>query len=180
MKGNKKEGEITFYYDSKKLFNDVSLLSAYMVKNLAKETGSMLDEFAISEDEKNVYDVCVEQALPNIWEILLKVSNYVEDAFGIVEVKVKENSGLKRDVGTYVEFNIQNNGSYNENVLALVDSTLGECVKYGVLSEFYSINVNADLHKIARAKFSNGLNQLNSRLFQLKKKPISPLEIVKE
>lgn len=174
MFGKKETGNITFYYDSDKLFNDVSLMSAYMTKNLKSEAGSLMDEFNISDDEKDIYGVCVRQTLPNIYETMMKITSGVENAFDDeVDVATTETGGLKRPAGKYIEFNMQNNESYNDNVLNLVDATLLNCLKYGVLAEFYSICVNGDLYRIAQDKFTTSLFQLKQRLFQLKKKSVS-------
>lgn len=171
----KTNNTIAFSYDSNKLFNDVSILSAYMTKNLGTETGSLLDNFAITEDEKEVYEVCMKQSLPDIYESILKTTSGVTDAFKIEEVTVEETADLKRPVGTYVVIYIQDNNAYNANVLSLVEPTLYDCIKYGTLAEFYSVNINADLLNLARAKFNECLSQLNRRLFQLKKKSVKSL-----
>lgn len=157
----KNDGVITFTYGSDDTFNDVGLLSAYMTKVLAKEKGASMDDLAISEDERDVYDVCVKQALPNIYEVVVKITSGVEDAF-------------KSEDGNIV-FNIRDNESYNSNVLTIVDETLHTCLKYGILAEFYSVNTNADLQRISLAKYADSIAQLKQRLFQLKKKAISPL-----
>lgn len=157
----KNDGVITFTYGSDDTFNDVGLLSAYMTKVLAKEKGASMDDLAISEDERDVYDVCVKQALPNIYEVVVKITSGVEDAF-------------KSEDGNIV-FNIRDNESYNSNVLTIVDETLHTCLKYGILAEFYSVNPNADLQRISLAKYADSIAQLKQRLFQLKKKAISPL-----
>lgn len=180
MFGKKEIGKITFYYNSDWLFNDVSLMSAYMTKNLANEGGSLMDEFSISDDERDIYDVCIRQALPNIYETIMKITHDVENAFeDEVEVAIDENPnedgvGLKRVAGKYIELTLQDNDSYNKNVLNLIDATLLNCLKYGALAEFYSICVNADLYRIAQDRFTSNLFQLKKRLFQLKKKTISP------
>lgn len=174
MFGNKETGEITFYYDSDKLFNDVSLMSAYMTKNLSAENGSLMDEFNISDDEKDIYKVCVRQTLPNVYETMMKITAGVDNAFeDEVIISTAETEGLKRETGTYIEFTMQDNDAYNDNVLNLVDATLLNCLKYGVLAEFYSICVNGDLQRIAQDKFTTSLFQLKQRLFQLKKKVVS-------
>lgn len=174
MFGNKEVGNITFYYDSDKLFNDVSLMSAYMTKNLASEKGSLMDDFNISDDEKDIFAVCVRQTLPNIYETMMKITSGVDSAFDDeVKVATTETEGLKRAAGTYIEFTMQDNEAYNNNVLNLVDATLLNCLKYGVLSEFYSICVNGDLYRIAQDKLTVSLFQLKQRLFQLKKKVVS-------
>ena len=174
MFGIKDTGKITFYYDSDKLFNDVSLMSAYMTKNLKAEAGSLMDEYNISDDEKDIYAVCVRQTLPNIYETMMKITSGVDNAFDDeVDVSTTETDGLKREAGKYIEFTMQDNDAYNENVLNLVDATLLNCIKNGVLAEFYSICVNGDLYRLAQDKFTTSLFQLKQRLFQLKKKVVS-------
>ena len=149
-------------------------MSAYMTKNLKTEAGSVMDEFNISDDERDIYDVCVRQTLPNIYETMMKITSGVDNAFSDeIELTTDEMDGLKRAKGKYIEFNIQNNDAYNSNVLNLVDATLLNCLKYGILAEFYSICVNVDLHRIAQDKFTTSLFQLKQRLFQLKKKLVS-------
>lgn len=174
MFGNNDSGNITFYYDKDKLFNDVNLMSAYMTKNLSSEKGSLMDEFSISDDERDVFDVCVRQTLPNIYETMMKITSGVSNAFTDCEiVTVKEVSGLGRDAGVYIEFTMQNNESYNTNVLNLVDATILNCLKHGVLAEFYSICINTELFRLSQDKFTASLFQLKQRLFQLKKKLVS-------
>lgn len=150
--------KIKFYMDSNDLFNDVSLLSSYMIKNIVIDGGSALDEFVISEDEKAVYDVCVEQTMPYIYEVMMKITNGVDDAFNSTTGEIS--------------FSVVDNNAYNGNVLKLVDATIRECMKYGVLAEFYSINTNVDLYTLARNKHTENMRLLQQRLFQLKKKSI--------
>lgn len=196
----KNEGNITFYYDSDKLFNDVSLMSAYMTKNLKSEAGSLMDEFSISDDEKDMYAVCIRQTLPNIYETMMKITSGVGNAFEdevvldlgsernlsedgkteldvVVDTSGKDQNAkdktLGRFAGKYIEFTLQDNDAYNDNVLNLVDATLLNCLKHGVLAEFYSICVNGELYRIAQDKFTTCLFQLKQRLFQLKKKSVS-------
>lgn len=161
-------GTITFSYDKDDLFNDVSLLSSYMVKNMAIQNGSALDEYAITSDEKDVCGVCLKQALPNIYEAFLKISSGVTDAFDD-----NASSITKAKTTTYVKININDNGAYNTNVLSLVDSTLRDCINYGTLVEFYSININDGLLNLARSKYAECMFQLNKRLFQLKRRKVS-------
>lgn len=152
-------GKIKFYIKSNELFNDVSLLSSYMTKNVVTKEGSALDEFVISEDEKGVYEVCVEQTIPHIYEAMLKLTNGVDNAFD-------------KTVGE-ISFSVIDNSAYNDNVLSLVDATIRDCMKYGVLAEFYSINTQVDLFTLARNKHAENMRLLQQRLFQLKKKSIS-------
>ena len=203
----KNSSKITFYYDSDKLFNDVSLMTAYMTKNMLGDSGNMMDEFNISDDERDIYEVCVRQTLPNIYETMMKITSDKGDAFradyevakygernkteekdaqgnvtneyeALVNISNGVDTGAKantlgRFAGIYVEFTIQDNTAYNANVLNIVDATLLNCLKHGIVAEFYSICVNGDLYKLAQDKFNTSLFQLKQRLFQLKKKVVS-------
>ena len=176
MFGKKSTGTITFYYDSNVMFDDVSRLSSFMAKNLSESEGTAIDKFAITDDEKEVYAVCVKQSLTNVYDVLMKLSSGVENAFSDeVEVKTDETDGLERKAGKYIELNIQNNRAHNVNVLQMVDTTVLMCLQYGILAQFYSVNLNADLYRIAKDKLNESLSKLRMRLFQLKRKPVSPL-----
>ena len=74
--------------------------------------------------------------------------------------------------GSYVEFVLQDNGAYNDNVLNMVDASLYNCIKHGTLKEVYSTIVNPDFFKISAERFVAELFKLKQRLFQLKKKSV--------
>lgn len=219
-------GTIRFFYNKETLFNDVSLMSNFMAKNLAtKEGNSLTDEFAMSDDERDLFGVCVQQCLPDIYESMAKITHGVNDAFDALytedmatQVRVYAGSpypehchlqyngggedplnlyivpgdgakiGLRQEEATgtasvvttaytvasydLVSITIQDNEAYNENVLSLVDASLYNALKQGVLKEFYSVIVQPDFFKTAGARFLEELFKLKQRLFQLKKKSV--------
>lgn len=174
MVGNKINGSIAFYYDSKELFDAVGILSSYMSKNLVADSLSALDEFSISSDEWDIYKVCLKQSLPNIYDEFLKMTSCITEAFDDeVKIESEDTSGLNRKAGTYVEITIRNNNAYNSNVLSLVDSTLLTCIKYGVLAEFYSVCQHEALFRVANDKYITSLMQLRQRTLPLKRKVVS-------
>ena len=174
------KAKLLFYYNRDVLFNDVSLMSNFMAKNLSsKEGNSLTDEYAISDDEKDLFDVCVRACLPDIYEAMAKITNAVIPAF---EDDVQEDgtksgediSGTAVTVaaGNYVEFTLQDNDAYNANVLSMVDASLNNALKQGVLKEFYSTVIQADFFKVCTDRFIAELFKLKQRLFQLKKKSV--------
>lgn len=156
----KENGAIKFSYKADDLFNDVGLISAFMAKNLQNEKGSLLDEFAITSDERELFDMCVKQALPNIFDEMLKMSSCV--------------TGIEAKDGNII-LSFMDNNLYNDNALTLVDMTIYDCLKYGVLAEFYSICVHTDLLTLAQGKYAEMLRLLNKRLVPLKMRSISSL-----
>lgn len=174
------EKRILFYYPADDMFNEISLMSAFMTKNLSADS-STVDDFSISDDERNLFDVCVRQTLPNIYETMLKITTPVEGAFDDAYVvtsttasggatTTNDEYGADREDGTYIQICLLDNEAYNSNVLSLVDASLLNCVKHGILREFYSTCLNTDLYNISNNKFIEELTLLKKRLFQLKKK----------
>lgn len=159
MAVNTESGNIVFSYSNKDIFDDVSLLSAYMAKSWAG-TDKSVDEFSITDDEKELFDICVNQALPSIHEAMIKLTTDIDSAF---------------DRNTNIIFSLNNNEEYNKNTLSIIDSTLRDCIKFGTLAEFYSFCLNPELQKVAMDRFNANIFLLKQRLFQLKKKPISSL-----
>ena len=88
--------KIVFLYNRDTLFNDVSLMSNYMAKNLATKDGNALtDEYAISDDEKDLVNVSIRATLPDIYEAMTKITTAVGCyiAFGGMEpVKIIEDA----------------------------------------------------------------------------------------
>lgn len=153
-------GTITFSYTTDTLFNDVELISAFMTKDLVDSNGSATDKFIITEDEEELLDLCVKQVVPKIFEYMLNISKCA--------------TGYLYENGN-IAFSVKNNNAYNENVLPLVDSTIYDCLKYGTLSEYYSICTNVEVYNIVKLKYEEMLRLLDQRLYQLKKRSISSL-----
>lgn len=157
-----KKGAITFSYDSETLFNDVCLLSAYMTKNIVMESASALDEFCITEDERDIYNECLKQALPDVFESVLDMGACGDGAFS---------DGVS--TGGAVTISLRNNNAYTRSALDIVDSTMNDCIKYGVLSRFYATCMHDALLVLSKQRYEDGLSQLKRRLFQLRKRPVT-------
>lgn len=163
---SKTTGKIQFYYDKDVLFNDVSLMSNYMSKNLSTKDGnSLTDDYAISDDERDLVDVCIRATLPDVYEAMVKITNSINSAFEDDDTTVVTGKHC-------VSFTIQDNDAYNENVLNMVDASLYNCLKHGTLKEVYSTVVQPEFFNTCSARFVGELYKLKQRLFQLKKKSV--------
>ena len=172
---------IVFFYNRDTLFNDVSLMSNYMAKNLATKDGnSLTDDYAISGDEQDIVDVSIRAALPDIYEAMTKITTAVIPAFddkhnyasSTTVGKDIENNNVTAAAGDYVEFYILDNQAYNANVITMVDASLYNCLKQGVLKEFYSTVLQPEFFKVCADRFVAELFKMKNRLFQLKKKSV--------
>lgn len=155
---------IKFYYKRDVLFNEVSLMSNYMAKNLATKDGnSLTDEYAISDDERDLVNVSIRATLPDIYEAMVKITNSVSSAFDDDELVGADHC---------VVFVLQDNDAYNSNVLTMVDASLNNCIKHGTLREIYSTITQPEFYNVCSARFIGELYKLKQRLFQLKKKSV--------
>ena len=161
------EGVVTFTYNHDDLFSDAGRESAYMTKNSAAESGAALDEFALSDDERELYDSCLDKTVTNLYGFLAKIGAGFDSS---ADIECEDGNTVKA-----VRISIKDNDAYSANALDLVDKTIAECLTYGTLSEFYSTNANAILQKMTQEKYAGTLLMLNQRLFQLKKKKMSSL-----
>ena len=173
--GSESPAKIKFFYNRETIFNDVSLMSNYMAKNMSsKEGNSLTDDYAISDDEKDLVQVSIRATLPDIYESMAKITNAISSAFddSVAEAAGTDQKGNSYDAGDYVEFILQDNGQYNENVLTMVDSSIYNCIKHGTLREVYSTITNPEFYNTCTSRFLGELFKLKQRLFQLKKKSV--------
>jgi hypothetical protein len=173
---NQHPAQIKFFYNRDTIFNDVSLMSNYMAKNLATKDGnSLTDDYALSDDEHDLVNVSIRATLPDIYESMAKITNAISSAFDDAyhEDAGTDQKGNAYDAGDYVEFVLQDNNSYNDNVLTMVDSSIYNCIKHGTLREVYSTVTNPEFYNSCTNRFVAELFKLKQRLFQLKKKSVS-------
>lgn len=165
-KKNADTKEIEFSYSIDGIFESASRVSAYNSKNIKDKDGnSMLAEYAVSDDEKDVFLQGLQSVLPEIYEKILKITDNADsDSFGMTS--------------TEVAFKIKDNGAYNNNVLALVDASFLECIIEGALKSWYKNCAQADLLGLYTRSFADNLEKLFNRMFQLKiKKTTSMLGV---
>ena len=164
--------EIVFSYPVDGIFESASRVSAYNSKNIRDNQGnSLLAEYAISDDEKDVFVQGLHSVLPEIYEKILKVTDRNENtdgssAFGIKQMDVKVNGTTVKKDCVYVE--IKDNDAYNHNVLSLVDASFLECIVEGSLKSWYKNCAQGDLFAMYTKSFADNLEKLFSRMFQLK------------
>lgn len=150
---------IAFKYKKEALRNNISLRSTYKSKRITDQQGNHIGEpYALSDDERDAFEVCINNIVPDIYDILLKMTSGVSRAFEVD--------------GIDIVLKIQDYKAYNENVLKNVDISINNALVNGALKEWYDICAKPDYFTEYAAKYQVSLNQLRDRLFQLKKKLI--------
>lgn len=151
---------IEFSYTISEIFESASQKSAFNAKNVRdKEGRSLVDQFAITTDEKGVFVQGLRSVLPDIFSIILKITTGLDKAYDLDEDKVY--------------FTINDNMGYNENALSLVDDSIKECLVEGSLMEWYKNCTHADLLNLYSKSYGMNIEKLFQRLFQLRKKALS-------
>lgn len=166
--------EIVFSYPVNGVFEMASRASAYNSKNIRDNQGNtLLADYAISEDDRDMFEQGLHSILPEIYEKILKITDRSENAFGIKDMKVKESDN---EAVPCIYFEIKDNAAYNNNVLSLVDGSFLECIIEGSLKAWYKNCAQADLLALYNKSFADNLEKLFNRMFQLKiKKTVNML-----
>lgn len=156
---------IVFSYPIKGLFQSASRVSAFNAKQIKdKEGNSLLADYALSDDELDIFLQGLQTVLPEISEKIIKVTSGVDGAY------------VFNTTDDNVEFTIQDNEAYNVNVLSLVDASMLECLIEGSLKAWYKNCAQGDLLGLYQNSFNANLEKLFSRMFQLKiKKSVTML-----
>ena len=183
---------IIFVYKRDELFDDICHLSAFMAKNaVTKEGVPLLDNLAVSKDEEPMFLLCLRDALPDIWEIMLKLTHGIDEAYDddeefeteATETPTTQEStattvavgGLTLETETpYVTFRIVDNGAYNSNTLKVVDSSIRSSLEQAILVKWYSRISQTDMLQMAERGFSAEAASLARRLMQLFRKSVYP------
>lgn len=148
---------IIFSYPKADLFNNVSQKTSYKSR-MVSEDGRVVDEMTMLDDDKSAFEASLYRILADVYERAIKLSSGVENAFEVTE--------------TQINIKMQNNESYNANLLDVVDSSLYDCLEVGSLKEWYSTCGNANFEAEYNNKYLAALSLLSNRMFQLKKKTI--------
>lgn len=150
---------IRFFYTRELLFNNASLRSSYKSLCLSDQQGNYMGEpYTLSDDERDAFDVCVDTVVADVYDMVLKMTSGVADAF------VADS--------TQVAFKIRDNQGYNENALKNLDVGVKNALVNGILREWYDLCAKPDFRAEYAVKYQAAMNALRTPLFQLRKKLI--------
>ncbi len=168
-------GQIVFYYPHTALFDDVQHQSAFMCKNIVSKEGEDLSErYAITGDEKGMFDICLREAMPDIYDaikgITYGIENAIDESMTGAALKQIASSLSVDDNALFVVICVQDNGAYNPNDPRISDNALQSAIEAGVLSEFYSRVTHPDLTKLSATEFVSSVKNVVDRTMPLRKK----------
>jgi len=164
--------QITFYYQSKNMFDNVSLRTMYRAKTLLNEKGeAMIDEYAMSADEEDAFKIFIADAVNDAFQIVLKMTTGVTDALILDQsVPISDNQAIVNCYG----FKIVDEDAYNDNNLLTVDDGVKKYILYHVLASWWGLVAHKDEEiKFLTKRDEARTDLITNRLFQLRKKQYS-------
>ena len=162
---------INFYYKIDDLFNDISLRSMYQSRNKKDGEGnSLLDEFSITEDERDLFLGLVEDAVYDVFLTFLKYTKAITApaifhniAYTPAGGSAANTSGVK----------IVNYEAYNQNYLVAMDKNLFKAIRFYTLRDFAITQGLDDDAKKFDILYTLARNNISKIGLQLKKPLIS-------
>lgn len=163
---------VQFYYLTEDLFDNISLRSLYRALNIKTDSGeSLIDDFAITEDERDAFNVLVRDAAHEVFQNVLKMCKGVSDALVLNDVLLIDDSSSS---GPYYAVKVLDHEAYNENNLELVENTVKMMLQVHVLKNWYEMKGHADEQTKLMAKYNAlKIKLINKDLFQLRKPLLS-------
>lgn len=159
---------ISFYYPVEDIFDDSSLRSMYQSRNYKDNSGgSMVDDFAITEDERDIHLGLMEDAVYDVFLNFLKYTKAIENS-------IAHNESYTNTAVTPVTANcswvmIVDRTGFNENYLKAVDANILKAVRFYILRDWFSTQGK----DTDAAKFDGlyllALRNMKNYAFQLKK-----------
>lgn len=161
---------ITFWYEIDKLFNSVSIRTAYRAKMVKNQEGeSQLDDIQLSVDEKAVFKEYLEQGVFDVFAELLKITQGVTTPIFFDTDFTPADAGEGVDAVKACGGTILDNASFNENIIANIDKKIENALRYFVLYQWYiSCSMMADA-EINLKQYKDYLMKLKNLSFDLRK-----------
>jgi hypothetical protein len=157
---------IEFYFTTEGLFSEVSLRTHYRAKTIKDQQGkSQVNDYAISEAERDAFNVFLDYAVKNVFFEMIKLTKGVTSS---LFVNVDQGGSVLEASG----FSIVDNGSFNDNVLDLVDTKCRESIMLYIMKEWYKMIGLAEEYAKMTADYYQAIVELCNILFELRKKLI--------
>ena len=167
---------ISFFYPVDKVFDDASMRSMYQARNMKDQTGAtMVDDYAITEDERAIHLSLMEDAFYDVGLNFLKYTKGISDAIKHnVDYSILDPGPAGAGEGntilaktSYVQ--IIDHANYNENYLQAIDTNFLKSIRFYTLRDWFESQGKSE----EAAKFNNlyilALRNLKNYAFQLKK-----------
>jgi len=161
---NDAEKTINFTYQTDNIFDSVSMRTLYRAKNIKTEQGiDLTDEYAITEDERNLVTSYLKTASFEVLQEVLKITQRASDAIDLTAI----------GEGGSISITIKDKESYNENLLDLIDTRIEECLTLFCIKDWYRHCGLGEEYKLSVSEYDEEKIKLNNNLFQLKKPTIA-------
>lgn len=157
---------ICFYYTVDSLFNDASMRSMYQARSIKDNSGATLvDDFAITEDERNIHLSLVEDA---VFDVFLNFIKYTKSITNAIQHNVNYTpSGGQQAKTSYVQ--IVDTGNYNENYIKAIDTNLLKAIRFYTLRDWFASQGRLEEAKQFDGLYMLALRNVKNHAFQLKK-----------
>lgn len=166
---------IVFHYLSEDLFNEVNLLSLYRAQSIIQQAGdkageTMIDEYALTEDERDAFNIFVKTALYDAFAQVVKMTKSISDTVFLNTAAFDDELSISITGDASYGFIIYDNDAYNDNVLQLVDNEILKFMRFEILYNWYELKgVDNEAAKYMAKWQASRRDLVNRYLFQLRK-----------
>ena len=158
---------INFYYEIEKLFNSVSIRTAYRAKMTKDQQGeSQLDDIQLTSQERSIFLEFLEMVTFDTFGELFKITESVkEPIFFNINYTPLSPAVAVLCCGA----KILDNENYSLNILQNLDKKIENCLRYGTLREWAISTSQLEDAKINEAQYKEYIRKVKNLSFELRK-----------
>jgi len=163
---------LTFYYPKTQLFNNVKLYTTYRAKMIRDKDGtSQIDNYAMTDDEVDAFEIFAKEAIINLFQLVLKMANGIDDAVTIKGTYTDSSSVAHLEVYAVT---INDEEAFNENNLYTAEDGIKQFLHASIMSAWYSLVGLTDLQGEWLLKIADIRRDIiTNRFFGLRKVKLS-------
>jgi len=163
---------VSFYYAVDDVFDDASLRSMYQAKAIKSDAGnSMVDDYAITEDERAIHLGLMEDAVFDIFTNFLKYTKSLATPIEHNASYTDTQSVPVTAVCSWVQ--MVDHAAFNVNYLKALDKNFIKAIRFYVLRDWFALCKRNDEAVQFNALYLMAVRNIEKFAFELKKVSLS-------
>ncbi len=167
-----------FLNDIETIFNSVKLFSAVRAKAIKDKNGnSMIDEFTLSEDRRDIFLVLAKQFCDKVFAKISAYAKGIQNAYIFNDHIDYDGDGtistLEDDYMVHMAINIETT-LQDLNIFNLIDQKIFDAIVYGILSDWFRTQGSPEDYMLYKGLFQDSLSEIGLKTGQAEGKRSIP------
>jgi len=144
----------TLYYLITSLFDKAKMLSSYRARSIkTKEGEPQTDEYALTSDEQDFFDIIIRSAVKDVFTHFSVLSRDIEDAIQFKYDDLSSTSGI--DESLSIVYIIEKPTYFDDNLTEILDQYVEDAIVSYVLKEWFKLKNLGEIYALEQASYES-------------------------